>query len=521
MLMSGIRNSLFPKNSRIAAVVLLCVYAYMCGTHLVEAAGMGLNLSEYLLCCITDHYYLMYALLFYLIIDSAIRVRGTSDLAKIRYKTLGRYYGSLILTRLISMFILAAAHLVIPLAAGIMRLAPGSGYNLMSSEGPFYSNFEVIYALAGIIPNSVLAIIMVTAYLYAGISFICIAAALVFEIMGRKGFAVCEAFILLNTFTGFVTHLDEGVFKYLFLNDYFIFHHGMIDGNLLSLPAYGLVMAIVIAALYKSALRHNSNRSAERRRYTRNLYFHPVITGAFYLVYIGLAFTISINGSEAFTWQLLKGFSYRQFNVVELLFYIAPVMFSLFFVNMEWENETKNRNLFALIRYGRREKWEKEKAVSELRFIAVNVLTVVAVSFISVAFSSDDFDSTILELAAFYDLNIRKIIVCGILSILFRGMEWVLFYVIDKTVFKLTNSTIASYLATMAFIFTGFILPAENPVGKGSLCQLLEIGGKGVLSIAFMVMMEIILITALFCTNKFFKKEKCLHGNSNQIRKSI
>ena len=107
--MSGIRNSLFPKNSRIAAVVLLCVYAYMCGTHLVEAAGMGLNLSEYLLCCITDHYYLMYALLFYLIIDSAIRVRGTSDLAKIRYKTLGRYYGSLILTRLISMLILAAA----------------------------------------------------------------------------------------------------------------------------------------------------------------------------------------------------------------------------------------------------------------------------------------------------------------------------------------------------------------------------------------------------------------------------
>jgi hypothetical protein len=246
-----------------------------------------------------------------------------------------------------------------------------------------------------------------------------------------------------------------------------------------------------------------------------------VITGAFYLVYIGLAFTISINGSEAFTWQLLKGFSYRQFNVVELLFYIAPVMFSLFFVNMEWENETKNRNLFALIRYGRREKWEKEKAVSELRFIAVNVLTVVAVSFISVAFSSDDFDSTILELAAFYDLNIRKIIVCGILSILFRGMEWVLFYVIDKTVFKLTNSTIASYLATIAFIFTGFILPAENPVGKGSLCQLLEIGGKGVLSIAFMVMTEIILITALFCSNKLFKKEKCLHGNSNQIRKCI
>ena len=512
--MSGIRNSLFPKNSRIAAVVLLCVYAYMCGTHLVEAAGMGLNLPEYLLCCITDHYYLMYALLFYLVIDSAIRVRGTSDLAKIRYKTLGRYYGSLILTRLISMLILAAVHLVIPLAAGIMRLAPGSGYNLMSSEGPFYSNFEVIYALAGIIPNSVPAIIMVTAYLYAGISFICIAAALVFEIMGRKGFAVCEAFILLNTFTGFVTHLDEGVFKYLFLNDYFTFHHGMIDGNLWSLPAYGLVMAIVIAALYKSALRHNSNRSAERRRYTRNLYFHPVITGAFYLVYIGLAFTISINGSEAFTWQLLKGFSYRQFNVVELLFYIAPVMFSLFFVNMEWENETKNRNLFALIRYGRREKWEKEKAVSELRFIAVNVLTVVAVSFISATVLTNNLDNTLRELSAFYDLNTGRVMAFGVLSVLFRIMEWFLFYAIDKILFKLTNSTIASYLITIAFIFIGFVLPAVNPIGKGSLYQLLEIGAKGSLSFVLMAVLEMILIIVLFNTNKHLK-ERSSHGISN------
>lgn len=512
--MSGIRNSLFPKNSRIAAVVLLCVYAYMCGTHLVEAAGMGLNLSEYLLCCITDHYYLMYALLFYLIIDSAIRVRGTSDLAKIRYKTLGRYYGSLILTRLISMLILAAAHLVIPLAAGIMRLAPGTGYNLMSSEGPFYSNFEVIYALAGIIPNSVPAVILVTAYLYAGISFICIAAALVFEIMGRKGFAACEAFILLNTFTGFVTHLDEGVFKYLFLNDYFIFHHGMIDGNLWSLPAYILVMVIVIAALYKSALRHNSNRSAERRRYTRNLYFHPVITGAFYLVYIGLAFTISINGSEAFTWQLLKGFSYRQFNVVELLFYIAPVMLSLFFVNMEWENETKNRNLFALIRYGRREKWEKEKAVSELRFIAVNVLTVVAVSFISATVLTNNLDNTLRELSAFYDLNTGRVMAFGVLSVLFRIMEWFLFYAIDKILFKLTNSTIASYLITIAFIFIGFVLPAVNPIGKGSLYQLLEIGAKGSLSFVLMAVLEMILIIVLFNTNKHLK-ERSSHGISN------
>lgn len=521
MLTSGIRNNLFPRNNRIAAIILLCVYAYMCGTHLVEAAGTGLNLSEYLLCCITDHYYLMYALLFYLIIDTAIRIKSTLEIAKIRYRTLGRYYGSLIVTRLISLFILVAAHLLIPLAAGIPRLNPGSGYSLVAAEGPLYSNFEVIYTLSDIIPNSVLAIVMVTAYLYVGISFICIISALVFEIFGRKGFAVCTAVILINTFTGFVTGLDEGVFKCLFLNDYFIFHHGLIGYNLWSLPAYGSVMAIAVIILFKAAVRHNSNRSGARRKYTRNLYSHPAITGAFYLVYCGLAFTISLSGSEAFTWQLLKGFSYTQFNVVELLFYIAPIMFSLFFVNMEWENEIKERNLFALIRYGKREKWEKEKAVSEFRFIALNVLIVVIVSFISATVLTNNLDNTLRELSAFYDLNTGKVIAFGVLSVLFRGMEWFLFYVIDKILFRLSNSTIASYLMTIAFIFIGFVLPGFNPIGKGSLCQLLEIGGKGISSFVIMAIFEMVLIIVLFSTNKHLTKEKGFHGNSDQIRKCI
>ena len=514
MLTSGIRNNLFPRNNTIAAVILLSVYSYMCGTHLVEAAGAGLNLSEYLLCCITDHYYLMYALLFYLIIDSAIRIKSVLEIAKIRYRSLVRYYGSIIVTRLISLFILTALHLLIPLVVGLTRLAPAAGYNLASSDGPFYSNFEVIYALAGIIPNSVLATVMVTAYLYAGLSFICIAAALIFEIFGRKGFAVCTAVILINTFTGFVTGLDEGVFKYLFINDYFIFHHALNGSKLWSLPVYALVMAIVVYVLFKTAVRHNSNRSGERRKYTRSLYSHPAITGAFYLVYIGLAFTISLNGSEAFTWQLLKGFSYLQFNVVELLFYIAPIMFSLFFVNMEWENEIKERNLFALIRYGKRGKWEKEKAVSEIRFVAINVLIVVAVSLISAMVLTNNLDNTLRELSAFYDLNTGKVIAFGILSVLFRGMEWFLFYAIDKIIFKLTNSTIASYLITIAFIFAGFVLPAVNPIGKGSLYQLLEIGGKGTLSFVLMAVLEMILIIILFNTNKHLK-ERGLHGISN------
>lgn len=520
MIMSGIRKNLFPKNNRIAAVILLCVYAYMCGTHIVEAAGTGMNLSEYLLCCITDHYYLMYALLFYLIIDSAIRVKGSSDYAKIRYRNLQRYYGEIIKTRLASMLILVACHLLMPLIVGITRLDWGFGYNLISSGEQFNSNYEVIYALADIIPNSVLATVIATAFLFSGISFISLASALVFEFAGQKGFAVSIAVILLNTFVGFVTSLDEGIFKYLFLNDYFIFHHGIINGSLWCSAIYILSMVLVTYVLFKVAVRRNSNCAEKHRKYTRNLYFRPAIIGVFYSVYCGLAFTLSINGSEAFTWQLLKGFSYLQFNVVELLFYIAPIMFSLFFVNMEWENEIKERNLLALIRYGKRGRWEKEKAVSESRYIAANVLIVVFVSFLSIAVSTNDLGSTVQELSAFYGLNIEKILSCGILSILFRCIEWFLFYILDKTVFKLSNNTIVSYLATIAFIFSGFLFPTFNPIGKGSLYQLLEIGSRSALSLVFMVVLELAVLIILFSTNKHIK-EKSFHGIGNQIRKCI
>ena len=84
-------------------------------------------------------------------------------------------------------------------------------------------------------------------------------------------------------------------------------------------------------------------------------------------------------------------------------------MFSLFFVNMEWENEVKDRNLLALIRYGKSEKWEKEKIISEVLFITANVLIVVTVSFFSVAISTQKIDSLVHELSSFYNLKIDKI----------------------------------------------------------------------------------------------------------------
>ena len=519
MLFAGIRNNLFTRNSRIAVVILLCVYAYMCSMHVVDAINTGINLFEYLLVCITDHNYLIYALLFYLVIDSAIRIKTVLETAKIRYGTLHNYYCSLIIERTISIITLVVVHLLIPFVMGVAKLEFNVSYSITSIGDGINSNYEVIYALANLIPNSAFATFCVAAYLCFGISFISDVFALSYEIWNKKGFVVSVAFILLNTFTGFMTDLDEGIFKLLFANDYFIFHHGLIYNRLWCFAIYVIIMLIVVFALYKTAIKNNSNHVRKNSSYIRKLLSSPWLIISFYTVYFGLVLTISI-GNGAFSWQLLKGFSYRGFYLIELLFYIAPIVFSLFLINMEWENELRNKNILALIRYGKRYKWEREKSKCEICFIAVNVLIVGTVSVLSIVFSASGLDDTIEELTQFYCVNFEQFIFRSILSVIFRSIEWFFFYVFDRYIFKLTNNTVASYLVSLSLIMIGFLMPTFNPIGKGSLYQLLELDGD---NLSFMIALFFVeLLVIVFSENyQNQKKEKYFHGISNQIRKCI
>lgn len=520
MLSAGIRNSLFPRNVRIAAVILLCVYTYMCGMHIVDAINTEINLFEYLLVCITDHNYLIYSLLFYLIIDSAIRIKTILNTAKMRYNTWRRYFGSLIIEKIISLIILIVIHLLIPFVIGVAKLKCDLGYTVNSFGDGINTNYEVIYALSNIIPNSALAILCVVGYLFLGVVFISIVFSMIFEIWDRKGFVVAVALVLINTFTGFMTDLDEGIFKLFFVNDYYIFHHGLMFNNLWCFLLYISIMFLVVYVLYKMAINRNSNHVRKFGGYSRNVYSSSLLVIAFYVTYFVLAITISIAGKESFYWQVLKGFSYCGFNLSELLFYITPIVFSLFLINVEWEKEIRNRNILALIRYGKRNKWEQEKLKSEISFIAVNFLIVGTVSLLSIIVLILGLDDAMLELTQFYDVNKEYIILCSILSVVFRGVEWYLFYIIDRIICKLSNNNIVSYVISISFILVGFICPSVNPIGKGSLYQLLELEGNNLAVTIAAVIVELLLIISFVNTNKLMK-EKCIYGISHQIRKCI
>lgn len=381
-------------------------------------------------------------------------------------------------------------------------------YNTLYFVNEIDGAYEVINALANIIPNSALATFSVFFYLFLGTTFISILIAVSYEIWKHKGFVISVTVVLLNTFIGFITDLNEGLLKYLFLNDYFIFHHGLLNNGLWCFAVYISIMTLVIYALLKIAIRRNSNQGIVIGSYASHLYVHPLVVCVFYVSYCALAIITCLNGRELLAWQFLKGFSYLEFNAVEMLFYIAPVMFSLFVVNMEWENELKNRNILALIRYGKKKKWEKQKTDQEKRFIATNILIVVIVSFLSIYSSTIVSDTTIQELSIFFDLKVEEIVTCGILSILFRIIEWILFYLIDKTMFKLSKNTLVSFLVAILFIFVGFVFPSVNPIGKGSLYQLLEKNNNGMANLTVMIGIEVLGVIIICIINRSLKEKR-------------
>ena len=515
------RHRLFSKNNLIAVVILLCVYSYRCSAHLADAVSDGLNLCEYLLCCLTDHYYLIYGLFFYLIIDSAVRTNRVLNTEKIRYKTLHRYYCSLITTRAISLFLLVLAHLIIPFVLGITRLKLDAAYNMLNQE-VFNGKYDVINVLSGTISNSAVAIVLVTIHLFIGITFISVISAFSYEIWNKKGYIVSCALILINTLIGFATDIDEGVFKCIFLNNYFILHHGLIPDTWILNVIYIVLMCLIVLLLFNVAIKKNSNRAGNHNSCAKTNYAQSRMICAFYMVYCGITLSVSIARNEQYVWNLLRGFSYLSFDPVELLFYIAPVVFSLFLINMEWENEVKNRNLYSLIRYSKREKWEKAKFRSEIRFISTNIIVVIGSSLIAAIVAGNGLASTVTDIASFYNIDTTTVFVCGVMGLLIRGIEWFVFYFVDRLIFRLTRNTIVSFISSLLLYSLGFISPCVNPVGKGSLYQLFEIAGENGQSRLFVIMLISILTLAIVIITNVIKKETNLYEfTSNKLRKSM
>lgn len=480
-----VRNKLGNQSYGKICIVILLVYAFMCGSDLGYAINRSMSIFEYVLYTITDHYYMIYGWLFFLVFFSVRQVKEKSFIERIRYGTWKRFYTEHCITNVILLASMIWMHAVIPFVIGLMKLPFRNEFVASASQGMQDSNMGVVMAYGEHVKTPLSAIACVLVYWTLGSVFI---SQLIYhcnEIWAKKGMIVSIIFVLISTMTGFMTDADEHFFAFLFFNHYYILHHVWINIGTIPMVVNICMMVFGIWGLEKIAVFKNSNISKKRNSITQILFTaSPIVYWLFFgiLIFLGI---IGMTGGEtdayAVIFGLVKGFSDQSFQFMEFLYYITPVMFILFFINAAWEKEAKCHHELAMFRFGNQKKWHQMVEKSCMKFLfqsgIVYIGWIVVVSSICLILLGGQNSGWLGEIATYYEIKNEEVLISFVFALGIRMLEIGFLYSVDRCIYMMTNHALVSYLAVFALYIPGILFPKIELwiPGKGSAYQMMEV----------------------------------------------
>lgn len=401
---------------------------------------------------------------------------------RIRFASLKKFYRFESRATISQLIVVIIFHPLLSLIIGAWKLPFANVFSVSLPAQTFDSNLEVLVAYAKYFQTPLPAIICVLAYWMVGSAFIYEIIYYSHEIGQKRGTLASILVLLCSVMLGFKTDMDEGIFQFLFLNDYYILHHVLLHAGILPVLINLSLMRIATFVLEKIALFQNRSRHTKPHVFSAILFCHrPVISILFFtaLILLGLA-----NGTTSVfsaLWNITKGFSYQNFQLIEFLYYIAPSLFVLFFINAAWEKEAHWRNELVMFRVGSRRKWNDMIETFCLNFLFKNFSIYMGIAVLTLLGCEKIFDiqndSWALEIAAYYGITERKVFCCIIIALFLRFLEWYLLYYIDKILYTLTKQPIFSYVAVFAWYLLEIIWKNAYlfPLGKGSSYQIAEL----------------------------------------------
>lgn len=477
-----LKSKLINFSSGKVCLALLLVYTFMCGSDLNYATSKDMSVLEYVLYTLTDHYYMIYAWLFFLIFFSAHQVKEKSLIERLRYNTLREFYFLERLAKAIQIAGVIVIHAVIPFIIGVTKLEFSNAFTTLLSEQMFDSNLDVITAYAECFETPISAIICVLIYWTIGSVFISEMIYYCSEIWQKKGMLICIMLVLTSTMSGFMTDIDEHIFEFLFLNNYYILHHVLLNIGIIPMIKNVFIMIIGIIMLEKTAISRSSNKFTGKKGIFKVLFVvRPMVYILFFSVLVLLGIIAGGKDEYSVIWGIVKGFSYEGFQLTEFLYYIAPILFVLFFVNAAWEKEANCRNELFMFRIGGRKKWNKIMEMSCIRFLiksCVTYLGMMVIVLLGCIIALDTKSNEWLqEMIEYYGTTDNQILYSILIALLIRILELFLLYGIDRVVYVLTNNSIVSYIITFVLYIPGIVLGKMYIfiLGRGSAYQILEL----------------------------------------------
>lgn len=255
-IMLNIRNEVF-REKNYSLIVLLLIYAFLCGSNISIAISAGLSVSEYIMFLLSDHYYLVYGFFFYGLYWIFKDVRQDLNLEMIRYESYQRYYCFRNAVAFIKIGLYVAIHAVVAAIIGFVFIGFKFGFTGYEIEGYYNSTLETVLIIRKYFTTPWSAILAVMVFLTLGLFYMYELLFYIHKIRGDIAEIITMMIIIVNVMIGFKSQIDESILQLFFLNNYFILHHGLFSCGKVVVIINVIIMISVSYTLNHIAVKEN------------------------------------------------------------------------------------------------------------------------------------------------------------------------------------------------------------------------------------------------------------------------
>lgn len=486
LLLSNIRRII---GSGKLIVFDILVYSFICGTNLQRAEATGMTSFEYVLHCVTNHYFLLYFLLIAYMLLITKYLKQTQDIQIVRYESKKRWMQIESLSLLLFSLLFSGIHFVIPCVIGLLKLPFSSGFLVSANSNEWNEMIDLLLEFRNWFSSPLLASICVVIFLAMGLWLISIVLRKVLTEFGIVAVLILMGAMIINTFIGLKTSADDILFP-LFINKYLIFHHTLFSHGWL-----GVIVIICIPCLlfafftinYRVSRQLINNRNNGDQQFLSIALFSRdnikkiiAITFAYCIVSaISFLFIEKAPGLPDFVLYMFMGGSGKSIALRDLLSYVFMIGVPIYFIAAYEEKIRTYQSTPMLIRYQNKCHLEQAIRKVEIRFLFVYFLILLgSIHLLGIVLGLKSglvYGLYITDFAAILGIGLQSTLLFLMIGIVVRVAELFLIVTIFRFVRSMTENTSMSFVVALSGYFVLLIPMQLNlflPYGAGSLSRI-------------------------------------------------
>lgn len=339
-------------SNKIVLVLNLLIFGFVCLIYLDDGKALELNLWEYVLVSMTDHYYILLFLVPIITIVISKYLKSMSDMEKIRYGNYRRIIKKEVMGFAVWIILYFSAHVLVAFLIGLSEFRFQVGWSVLNGDTGFSDIVSLLDKYRELVSSPLLSVFIVLAYYCWGFVFWISFLSIIKNRFGMNYFIKVAITIFVLTVVGFRTRLMSK-FPILFFSNYIIFHHGLfVSGEIAFLSILLIGSAVIFYSVHVEEQGHKSSLPVNELILKKNSFSHLCK-----IVLILLAIEVAKKlyeqsfDSSSLLISLFGGSDVHYRNFISWskisIFYLAPI----FFIGFSKSNIGMYRELPIFIRY--------------------------------------------------------------------------------------------------------------------------------------------------------------------------